>query len=400
MAPGPIPAGVDVQVAQVTTTDRARVPGLLYSVPGADTVAALVHPRQDVSRHYLIPILLEAGYSVWAQGTRSVGNDLQLLHEEALLDIAAGISHVRDRGFENVVAVGVSGGAALWAFYQQQASRAGADRLGESPGGRPVPLAEALMDPVDAMAFVAPHAGQGELLLHLIDGSVASESDPLATLDELDIYSEANGFREPPDGSRYAPEFLARYRQAQRDRVARIDALARDLIAERGAAKQRFEHTGSVRDRRRGVFNPAIVVYRTDADPRCVDLSLDPSDRPYGSIHGVRPDIINFGITGFGRITTPEAWLSTWSGLSSNAGFVRCAPDVEVPALFVEYTADQATFPSVARGMFEALGSGDRIHERVIGTHFGGSPDPDGAPGGAVAGAHLVRWLADRFPSS
>ena len=31
-------------------------------------------------------------------------------------------------------------------------------------------------------------------------------------------------------------------------------------------------------------------------------------------------------LTGFGRLTTPEAWLSTWSGLSCNADFVRCAP--------------------------------------------------------------------------
>jgi hypothetical protein len=44
------------------------------------------------------------------------------------------------------------------------------------------------------------------------------------------------------------------------------------------------------------------------------------------------------------------------------------------------------------------LGSTDKTHERVVGTHFGGSPNSDGAPGGALAGALTVAWLAERFP--
>ncbi len=46
---------------------------------------------------------------------------------------------------------------------------------------------------------------------------------------------------------------------------------------------------------------------------------LDPSDRAYGSLWGTRPDWINYGAVGFGRVVSPEAWLSTWSALSSNA---------------------------------------------------------------------------------
>ncbi len=180
--------------------------------------------------------------------------------------------------------------------------------------------------------------------------------------------------------------------------MARIDAHARHLIDERMAAKERFKTTRHATDRRAGVISKVITVYRTDADPRTLDLSLDPSDRPYGSIHGRRPDLINFGITGFGRLTTADAWLSTWSGLSSNARFVSCAPEVAIPTLFVEYTGDQATFPSVARDMFDAIGAGDKTHERIVGTHFGGSPTPDGPAGGAVSGQTIVNWLRDRFP--
>ena len=398
MEPGPLPDGVQTTILNVSSSDGARVPGVLYHVEGATTAVTIMHPRMDLSRHYLIPILLESGYAVWAQGTRSQGNDLTLIHEEAVHDAAAGFAHLRDRGYEHLVAAGPSGGAALYAFYLQQASRAPADRIGKTPGGKPTGLAEAELPCPDAAVFVAPHPGQGELLLHCIDGSVASESEPLSTVPELDPFDPANGFREPFDSSEYSPEFLERYRAAQRARVARIDAHARQLIGERMEAKRRFKDSGRAADRRASVMSRVIAVYRTDADPRTLDLSLDPSDRPYGSIHGRRPDLINFGITGFGRLTTADAWLSTWSGLSSNARFASSAPDIRIPSLFVEYTGDQATFPTVAREMFEALGSADKAHERVAGTHFGGSPKPDGPPGGALAGEKITEWLRKRFP--
>ena len=137
-------------------------------------------------------------------------------------------------------------------------------------------------------------------------------------------------------------------------------------------------------------------MFRTDADPRTVDLSLDPSERPYGSLFGRRPDLINYGLTGFGRLTTPEAWLSTWSGISSNADFVRCAPSITVPTLFIELTGDQAAFPADSRQMIDALGAGDLTTARVRGLHFGG-PIADGEPtGNELAATEIVDWLSKR----
>jgi len=398
MEPPPMPDGVTTTVTAVKTADDASAPGVLYTVEGATTVVTLMHPRQDLARHHVIPSLLEAGFAVWAQGSRTVNNDLTLIHEEAVLDAAAGFTHLRDRGYEHVVACGPSGGAALYALYVAQASRAAEDRITVTPGGKPTGLDQATIPVPDAVVFLAAHPGQGELLLGCIDGAVADEGDPLCTVSELDIFEEANGFREPPTSSQYSQEFLTRYREAQRARVARIDAHARYLIAERMDAKQRFKSSKRAADRRASVMSKVITVYRTDADPRTLDLSLDPSERPYGSIHGRRPDLINFGITGFGRLTTADAWLSTWSGLSSNARFITCAPEVTIPSLFIEYTGDQATFPSVAREMFDAIGAADKTHERIVGTHFGGSPHPDGPPGGALSGQSIVSWLHKRFP--
>ena len=138
-----------------------------------------------------------------------------------------------------------------------------------------------------------------------------------------------------------------------------------------------------------------VLLYLTD--PRTVDLSIDPSDRPYGSLFGRRPDLIDYGQVGFGRLTTPEAWLSTWSGLSSNADFVRCAPGVTVPTLFVELTGDQAAFPSDSARMVAALGARDLTHRALRGTHFGGAITPGEPTGNDLAGEAVSAWLAERF---
>ncbi len=207
------------------------------------------------------------------------------------------------------------------------------------------------MPMTDGVVFLAPHPGQGRLLLGCIDPSVADETDPLAAVPELDAFDPRNGFAEPPTSSSYSAAFLEEYRAAQHARVARIDARAREHLARTAEARAAHKRTGAAADRRRALAPEIITVFRTDADPRTVDLSLDPSERPYGSLFGARPDLINYGQVGFGRLTTPEAWLSTWSGLSSNADFVRCAPGVTVPTLFVELTGDQAAFPSDSRRM-------------------------------------------------
>ncbi len=137
-------------------------------------------------------------------------------------------------------------------------------------------------------------------------------------------------------------------------------------------------------------------MFRTDADPRTVDLSLDPSERPYGSLFGKRPDLINYGLTGFGRLTTPEAWLSTWSGLSSNADFVRCAPGVTVPTLFIELTGDQAAFPADSRRMIDALGAEDLTTATVRGLHFGGPIAKSEPTGNELAATEIISWLSKR----
>jgi hypothetical protein len=139
-----------------------------------------------------------------------------------------------------------------------------------------------------------------------------------------------------------------------------------------------------------------LTTYRSDADPRCTDLSLDHSDRPYGSVISRRPSTTNFGVGGFGRLATPEAWLSTWSGISSNASLERCLPGVTIPTLLVQYTGDCSVFPSDVSAALAALTAADVTHVRVRADHFGGPLAPD-QPGGTDATvAHLLEWTGAR----
>src|SRR6185503_8506122 len=93
------------------------------------TVVCLMHPREYFGFHYLVPSLVTAGVAVWAQGSRSIGLDIRLEHELAILDVAAGLDNLKTLGYDKIVLLGNSGGAGLFCFYNEQAQRAPAERL-------------------------------------------------------------------------------------------------------------------------------------------------------------------------------------------------------------------------------------------------------------------------------
>jgi hypothetical protein len=95
LAAGERPEATHTSVHELTTADGATVRGVLATVPGATTVVCLMHPRQDLTHHPLVPLLLRAGAAVWTQYTRSVNNDLALVDEQAILDVAAGLVFLR-----------------------------------------------------------------------------------------------------------------------------------------------------------------------------------------------------------------------------------------------------------------------------------------------------------------
>ena len=396
-SPDRLPAGSLFAPALLNCADGAVCQGVLAH-RGDESVAAMgMHPREYMPNNYLVSEFLDAGVAMWTQAPRSIGNDLRLEHETALLEVAAGIGYLRDLGYDKVVLTGMSGGASLFSFYIQQASLAPADRIARTPAGKPTRLQQTELPLPDGVIFLSPHPGQGVLLMNSLDPSVIDEQDPLKTDESLNPFNPDNGFAFPPESSSYDASFVSRYRAAQRERVARIDAWAEEQAAIRVAARRRFKENMSLADMTLASHTPILTIWRTDADLRCFDLSLEPTSRAYGTLWGPNPFVSNFGSIGFARTCTADSWLSTWSGLRSHAVMAETAKSIELPTLVIRFDGDNSLFPSETQSIVDGIPSDDLSYETLPGNHHG-RPVRDGDEDGqALAGALIKAWLRERF---
>jgi hypothetical protein len=329
----------------------------------------LMHPRGEFSRHYVVPGLTARGYAVFGHNSRYLNNDTDMVHERLLFDIAAGMRLLRERGFERIVLLGNSGGGSLLGFYQSQASPAPGERLTATPGGEPIDLTREEMPEGDVYIAVAAHLGEGRFMLNVLDPSVVDEHDPLAVDPAWDMYNPANGYRPFPEPSAYDEGWLIAYRERQRERNHRLDVIARTAIAEQAEARSRMrgegfaslpwrEQTATTRRRWLGRY---MVIYRTLANPAYLDPTIDPSRRPLGSIFSPGDPIIgNYGPLGLARVMTPRGWLSTWSGLSSQADLPDTIEHVTVPTLIVYADGDCDIFPSEQQELLVKSGALDK----------------------------------------
>jgi len=373
--------GVEIprESIRLVSPDGGLVRGVLWTPPGGKpwkTAIILSHPRGDFSVHYACPLLAAAGYAVLGFGTRYMNNDTDCLHESCIVDVKTAHDEMKRRGAEAVVLLGNSGGGSLMAMAQAQ--------LGIG----------------DGWIGMAAHPGEGVFMLQVIDPSVADELDPFSTVPELDMYHPDNGWRPWPEPCHYDPAWLARYRQAQVERVARIDAIAKASIAEAVDAGGRLRGVDKEVDtvawrelRRRAVFTKYLTIYRTLADPAYLDLSIDPDERPMGSLFAFPdPFDANYGRGGLARTMTARGWLSTWSGLSSHAKLADTMPQVKVPTILVHPTADTEIRVWQAKEIVAAAGAADTTYVELKGApHY-----LEGHRQEALA--VVADWLAKRFP--
>ena len=320
--------------------------GLYHRPAGAQPKVACIatHYNVDFSEHYLGEPLAERGIGFLGWNTRFRGNEPYFTLDNALIDIGEGVRWLREEaGAETVVIVGNSGGGSLMAAYQSQATD---PNIGPTHGLR-LPDAVLELPPADLYISLNAHGGRPEVMTAWSDPSVVDEADPLSVDPALDMF-------DPEHGPPYSPEFIERYRAAQRARNHRITAWAYAELDRLAAA---------------GAWDRTFTINRVWADLRFADLTIDPSDRLPGCYAG-DPKGANFGPFAIGGTSTLRTWLSMWSLEASHCQAAPHLGRITVPSLVVQSLADRGVFPSDARLIYDGMAAADKALELIPGEHY------------------------------
>ena len=347
------PAGCDVRFIGRVSPTAPRIQagghpcqGLYWTSRERKPTTAVIatHYNVDFSEHYIAPFFAERGIGFLGWNTRYRGVEDQFLLEHALIDISVGVKWLKEEaGVERVVILGNSGGGSLMGAYQGEAITPTLAELVPGAGGevlRNLPKA-------DLYISLNAHKGRPEVLTDWMDASVVDETDPLATNPELDPFNTDNG---PP----YSEAFIARYREAQRARNQRITDWAKAELARLNAA---------------GTPDRLFPMFRCWGDLRCMDQTIDPSDRLPGRCYRGDPAVAN-RTPSIGRANMIKTWLSMWSLETSKCQGAPHLAKFDTPALVVQGLADTGVFPSDARSIYEHIGSEDKALHLVKGAHY------------------------------
>ena len=311
----------------------------------AKTAFIATHYNVDFSEHYLGEYMAKRGYGFLGWNTRFRGNEGFFLLEHALIDIGEGVRWLREEAcVEKVVILGNSGGGSLMGAYQSQGKGI---TMTATPGMK-IPDALNDIEPADYYVSLCAHGGRPEVLTAWFDPSITDEGDPTSIDSDLNMFDEKNG---PP----YSEEFIDKYRQAQVARNHRITAWCHDEL----------ERIGKL-----GMRDRAFPMYRTWADLRLMDPTIDPNDRKPRWCYAGDPRAANFSPRGIGLVNTLRTWLSMWSLEESFCQGEPHLKRIDEPALVIQSMGDTGVFPSDAHAIHDSLASEDKELHFVTGDHY------------------------------
>ncbi|WP_240704871.1 alpha/beta hydrolase [Croceicoccus sediminis] len=328
---------------------NVQLDGFLMRPKGkpSKTLIMYMHPASMVNHLPLPSELVGMGFHVLTAGSRYNRNEAALIMENVVRDYGAYVRHMKEEmGYEKVVVAGWSGGGSLTAFYQAMAEN---PTVTQTPAGDPVDLSGLI--PGDAMIFHAAHLSRAEILRDFIDPSVIDEHNPAIRDHELDLYSPRNP-NQPP----YSADYLEYFRKSQLARMRRRTALAKETLD--------LIRTGTTDEIER-----CMVTHRTLANPLFLDATIDPNDRRINWCFMGDPKTANSSPAGVGRFSNTRAWLSQWSIDDTNAHAEKHAPNISIPMLAIENSADDAIPGTHTTRFFNAYGGKDKTYKLMKGAN-------------------------------
>lgn len=293
-----------------------------------DFIGIFMHPTSIMTTLPLPVALARRGMHICVATSRYPNNDTLLIAENVVQDLGHFIKHLRQRlGYIRIGLFGWSGGGALAAMYQSQSERA---TIKTTPTGVPVNFSQLIS--ADILVLVAAHCGRAAFLTESLDPSIyflqRDPSNPKeSALRSLQIY--APWAPVPP----YSKEFLQEYRAAQKARADRITNYARSVAPD-----------------------TPMIIQGTMADPRWLDLSIDPNDRKFaGKCFLGDCEPANDMPTGLARFTTAASWLSQWADGVSEFDALKHLPNISIPTLVISNGADDGVPASHGQLQFQAI---------------------------------------------
>lgn len=344
------------EIVGVRTQDDRTLDALVVWDPKSRNGGATISMHPDSSRlqHFELQPLARSGLMTMRLKSRFAGNNVNMIMEEIMLDIAAGIRLLKERGCQKVALFGHSGGGPLMAFYQSQAE---SPTVTSTPAGDPPDLTRASLPKADVMVITNSHLGRHLELTNRIDPSVTDESNPLSIDPSLDMYNPAN-YEVRDGGVVYSSNFLERYRRTQKMRCDRITDWVQAKLKE-------------IREKRHpGIHDIPFALHRTMANPRHLDRVNFKSGMRTGTLWG-DPYTLNYTAhrAREGPFVTLKSWLSHLYYGTSNADTLRHIARVKVPLLVVGGTADYGG--DLAEAVHQAATTSDKQLKYVEGaTHW------------------------------